>query len=143
MFNIFKSQFPRETKEFAATFTKEQKVAIIGSQNIIVNSQDYKHSNEDIHVKNVARLLHFSFKDPELSKYLNYTINDLKPILRFLSPSQKEWFAVSLHELVECSGITNFNKKIDALDLLESIGISEAKYNEVVKIAHLLKQRYS
>ncbi len=80
MFTLFKSPFPKETKEFAATFTKEQKVAVIGSQKIIVNSQEYKHSNEDLHVHNTAKVLHFSFKGPELSKYLNYTITDLKPI---------------------------------------------------------------
>lgn len=142
MFNLFKSPFPKETKEFAATFTKEQKAAIIGAFVIIVKEEHNFHPNEEKYMESVSNLLHISVEDKifeiSASKGYTYMIQQLKS----LTSSQKDWFAVSLDNLLECTGRTKITNSVDALKMLGTIGISEARYKEVVNKAQLLARKY-
>ena len=144
MFNLFnKNKSPNHLQEFANDFTKEQKAVILASQMIISKVHGKIHFKEEKCIENTAKILNFSLNSPALETAMNskfaYHIEQLKS----LSYSQLEWYAISLYELIMCTGNVDDTKISYMVNLLEKVGINENKLAAIIdKYQQLMKQYY-
>lgn len=134
MFGFFKKKkdpVREHLGDFQNSFTKEQKVAILGSLVILAKSKGQMLPKEIDLIEQTGRVLGLDVDEALFAKIAGGGIDELMRILKTLNQSQKEWFVISMRSMTAASGKVNEEQIALAFGLAEKIGFTE---NEIIEL---------
>lgn len=135
LYDIFRCGFQNE-------FSKNQKAAIISSLIIIAKVDGDVHQKETEFIDKTIRTLGIDQEDPIFHEFIKKGPDHTIFHLNSLSPRQKKWYIVAVHDLISCDGKIKESEANYAIGFCNKIGISDDKYMEVVEKSELLKQKF-
>jgi len=137
-FNKRKDPVSEDLRDFQKSFTKEQKVAILGSLVILAKSKGQMLPKEIDLIEQTGRVLALDVDETLFAKIAGGGIDELMRILKTLNQSQKEWFVISMRSMTAASGKVNEEQIAFAFGLAEKIGFTEDEIIELIdKTQHL------
>ena len=124
-------------KKFQSSFSTEQKAAIILSMGFVAKCDGQYHPKELDLIKQIA--IHIGINlEKEMMPGGIININASKGIEYFgkvlnnLESGQKEWYLVSLFNLIHCDGNVAEAEAKEVLMIAEDIDISAEQYKQIV-----------
>lgn len=136
------------TEGFQETFTESQKKAILGSMFLMIIADKSLGVNKVKSLKTTADLLGFNLKSGTLDCIGNQlfdNVNDfyrtehtLNVDLKSLSPSQKDWYILTIVGLMNADRMITESEFSNMIIMFNKIGISENRVVDVVEKASAL-----
>jgi uncharacterized tellurite resistance protein B-like protein len=136
MFNFFKSKDQRVREHFAefnASFTTEQKAAVVGSLVVISKCDNHIADQEVKVIESVMQILDIEPDNYQLNRLPELGFEYLFKVLNSLDRNQKEWYVITVHNMIAADGKIEDVEAHYALKFCEKMGISEDEYISIVK----------
>ncbi|MDY0278293.1 MAG: hypothetical protein RBQ97_09450 [Acholeplasma sp.] len=128
---------------FKDKFTKEQKAAIIGALVVQALSSGQMRPKKAKFYVFIASMLDIELDDPIHDKVASGGNNKIVRILNTLDRNLKEWFIITLHELVMADGVPRDIEIRSALLFAKDIGITEPEYKRIVLKANNIMRKHN
>jgi hypothetical protein len=120
---------------FQDSFTLRQKKIILYSLFLIANS-DHLFSDEEIqYFEHIAMILGFQINKTFIKECQSFTRTDINFTLTNLTPDQKDWYIVTVVDMVHVDGEAPEIKSKYATVIFNYMGISEERMDRIVKKA--------
>lgn len=150
LFNFFKKHEKQNAVNehlggFKTGFNQQQKKAVMCSLFLIANSDGEFHNMENQFFKQTAALLGYRLSsdlDSTLDEFMTMDRESLFRNLNSLGESQKDWYIVTAFGMVHADGRALEEEFQYLLVFFEKMGISEQRFENVIKKTELLMQNF-
>lgn len=150
LFNFFKKHEKQNVVNehlggFQTGFNQQQKKAVMCSLFLIANSDGEFHNMENQFFEQTATLLGYRLSsdlDTTLDKFMTMDRESLFRNLNSLGESQKDWYIVTAFGMVHADGKALEEEFQYMIVFFEKMGISEQRFENVIKKTELLMQNF-
>ena len=150
LFNFFKKHENQNVVNehldgFQTGFNQQQKKAVMCSLFIIANSDGEFHNMENQFFEQTAALLGYRLSsdlDTTIDEFMTMDRESLFRNLNSLGESQKDWYIVSSWGMVHADGKAIKEEFQHLLVFFDEMGISEERFENVIKKSELLMQNF-
>ena len=150
LFNFFKKHKKQNVVnehlgEFQTEFNQQQKKAVMISLFIIANSDGEFHNMENQFFEQTATLLGYRLSsdlDTTIDEFMTMDRESLFRNLNSLGESQKDWYIVTAFGMVHADGKALEEEFQNMIVFFEKMGISEQRFENVIKKTELLMQNF-